>query len=399
MLFGDRPKRRASNLSRDWSNVFRMTWVGEAPGNLPLLEFALAMLWQQQQNRMLTHDAYEEIARVEGALTRHADQVFDALGADEQEIARRTFIQLVRPGEGTEDTRRVARREELDGEAWALVQQLADARLVVTGRDAFGSETVEVVHEALICNWGKIREWMEADRSFRMWQERLRASMRQWEASGHNEGALLRGVPLAEAEGWLDAREVDLGMPEITFIRASIDLREQRATERENELLARERQRQRILQGLLAGLVIVVLLLALAGWQFLRAEEQRQAASSAQTGIVLEREQAQMALSRQLATQAAALQADQLDLSLLLSIEANRIAETVEARRSLRSGWHLTRGWRDICTGTLIGSQALSTVPTVVCWPREAMTIPFCCGMQPTAGHWARRSAATATMF
>jgi WD40 repeat protein/DNA-binding SARP family transcriptional activator len=312
--------------------------VGEAPGNLPLLEFALAMLWEQQQNRLLTHEGYEKIARVEGALTHHADHVIDALRPEEKELARRILIQLVKPGEGTEDTRRVAQREELSSQEWTLVQRLADARLVVTGRDAFGSETVEVVHEALICNWQRFREWMDADRNFRAWQERLRSSLRQWESSDHNVGALLTGVPLAEAEGWLTDRQVELRAQEIDFIQASIDLRERRAAEREKELLARERLRQRILLGLVVGLAVVVLLLGLAGWQYTRAEEQRQAARGAESRAALERDQAQTALSRQLATQAASLQEDQLDLSLLLSVEANRIADTVDARGSLRSG-------------------------------------------------------------
>lgn len=312
--------------------------VGEAPGNLPLLEFALAMLWEEQQNRLLTHAGYEKIGGVQGALTGHAEAVYMALEPQKQEIARRMFTQLVWPGLGTEDTRRVAQRDELRELDWTLVQQLADARLVITGRDALGNETVEVVHEALISNWGRLQKWMEADRTFRAWQERLRASMRQWKASNYNEGALLRGVPLAEAEGWLEDREVGLGGQELSFIQASIDLRRRRTMEREKELLARQRLRQRVLKGLLAALVVGVLLLALAGWQFLRAEEQRQVASSAQSRIAQEREQARRALSRQLATQAAALQENQLDLSLLLTIEANRIADTVDARRSLRSG-------------------------------------------------------------
>ena len=83
------------------------------------------------------------------------------------------------------------------------MQHLADKRLVVTGRDAAGAETVEVVHEALIQGWGQLRDWMEADRAFRTWQERLRAAMRPVGATGEDEGALLRGAPLAEAEGWL----------------------------------------------------------------------------------------------------------------------------------------------------------------------------------------------------
>ncbi|MCZ0902497.1 hypothetical protein ON021_21575, partial [Microcoleus sp. HI-ES] len=32
--------------------------VGQEPGNLPLLEFALTRLWEKQINRELTHQAY-----------------------------------------------------------------------------------------------------------------------------------------------------------------------------------------------------------------------------------------------------------------------------------------------------------------------------------------------------
>jgi hypothetical protein len=90
------------------------------------------------------------------------------------------------------------------------VTRLADARLVVSSRDEVaGEETVEIVHEALIGGWERLNHWIEVDRSFRTWQERLRASRRQWEASGKDVGALLRGAPLAEAEGWLQSRSVE----------------------------------------------------------------------------------------------------------------------------------------------------------------------------------------------
>ena len=207
--------------------------VGEAPGNLPLLEFALTLLWERLDFGWLTHAAYEAIGRVVGALARHADGVVDALGEEDQALARRIFTQLVQPGEGTEDTRRVAARADAGEEAWGLVQRLADKRLVVTARDPLtGDETVEVVHEALIRSWGQLQGWMAEDRQFRTWQERLRVSVRTWESTGRDAGALLRGVPLAEAEAWLGTRGEDLGAGECAFVAAGIALREQRAAER-----------------------------------------------------------------------------------------------------------------------------------------------------------------------
>ncbi|WP_337907093.1 ATP-binding protein [Iningainema tapete] len=176
--------------------------VGLEPGNLPLLEFALTRLWSKQQNRMLTHQAYNEIGGVKKALANHAQQVYNQLSQTEQKQAQGVFVQLVRPGEGTEDTRRLATRKEVGEENWGLVSYLAgyQARLVVTGRDdKSGEDTVEVVHEALIREWITLRNWMNANRQFRVWQERLKVTMLEWKNSNHDSGALLRGVPLAVA--------------------------------------------------------------------------------------------------------------------------------------------------------------------------------------------------------
>ena len=148
----------------------------------------------------------------------------------EQEQARRIFIQLIQPGEGTEDTRRMARKEEMGEESWPLIQKLADARLIVTNRGAAGGETVEMVHEALIRRWRQLEYWMNEDRAFRVWQEKLRFSQRQWAAAGQAEAVLLRGFPLNEALKWQSERGVSFSQSELDFIQAST--RQTRATVR-----------------------------------------------------------------------------------------------------------------------------------------------------------------------
>jgi WD40 repeat protein len=253
--------------------------VGEKPGNLPLLEFTLTQLWEQQSDGWLTHSDYEDMGCVEGALAAYADHVFADLDAEEQELARRALVQLVQPGEGTEDTRRIATREELGDESWSLIQRLADQRLVVTGRDAQGHETAEVVHEALIQKWGLFQEWMDSDRAFRLWQERLRSSLRQWQESGQDEGALLAGAPLAVAQGWLAERAGELSTAEVDYIEAS-------QAQQARLLQERQRQRQRIVFGLAAGLVVAVVLAIFALYQRQQADQQRQAAQM-QAGILL----------------------------------------------------------------------------------------------------------------
>ncbi|HCA97237.1 MAG TPA: hypothetical protein DEP38_22260, partial [Cyanobacteria bacterium UBA9226] len=246
--------------------------VAAQPGNLPLLEFALTRLWQKQDKGKLTHGAYLEMGGVKQALANHADTIYDKLTPKEQEKAQRIFVQLVHPGAGTEDTRRLATRAEVGEENWELVQELAgeSARLVVTGmNEATEEETVEVVHEALIREWQSLREWMTRDRSFRIWQERLRGAMKQWEATGKDDGALLRGVPLAEAEEWRGKRWGELTSGEREFIELGLDLRE-------TEKKEKEKRRRLTIFSLSAGLVGALSLAGLAGWQWGQAKYQKQ---------------------------------------------------------------------------------------------------------------------------
>lgn len=233
--------------------------IEDEPGNLPLLEFALTQLWKRRNGKQLTHAAYEEIGEVSGALTRHADDNYGRLSATEKEQVRRIFIQLVRPGEGTEDTRRLATKAELGEANWKLVKQLADKRLLVTSQNAANQETVEVVHEALISNWGEFQQWINADRSFRLWQEQLRVAIYQWECSNFDNGALFRGKPLLDAQDWQQKRASELCSRERNFIERSLvvcELEKQR----------KQRRRQLIFYGLVSGLVVTSTLAVVAWW-------------------------------------------------------------------------------------------------------------------------------------
>jgi WD40 repeat protein/DNA-binding SARP family transcriptional activator len=232
--------------------------VGDEPGNLPLLEFCLTLLWERQSDGWLTHTAYEEIGQAEGALARYAEEAYEGLDEADKVRARRVFLQLVRPGEGTEDTRRVATRVEVGEINWPVTALLADRRLVVTGREAGGrQETIEVAHEALIQRWERLQGWLAEERAFRTWQEALRAALRQWELAGREPELLLRGAVLGQAEGWVAGRSDALSTDEAAFIRAGLAQRERAEAEREAHW-QRERTAERHARRLLAALAAVL---------------------------------------------------------------------------------------------------------------------------------------------
>lgn len=218
--------------------------VNAAPGNLPLLEFALSLLWELQESDTLTHTAYDKIGGVERALANHAETVYSRLEESEKLLASEAFIQLVHPGDGTWDSRRRSTRSELGDERWNLLSRLADedSRLVVSGRSELtGEDTVELVHEALISGWTRLQGWLAENRDFRIWQERLRFLMRLWEENKRKEDAVLPGVFLDEAESWMDLRSREIAQVEREFIKASQESRDERGfreQDREQDRLA-----------------------------------------------------------------------------------------------------------------------------------------------------------------
>jgi formylglycine-generating enzyme required for sulfatase activity len=234
--------------------------VGEEPGHLPLLEFVLTGLWQDRRAGRLLHEGYEAMGGVQGAMAQRAEAVWKDLGDREAPALHRLFLHLVRAGAGTADTRRRAALSELAPAVRSVVEKLARERLLVTGRDeASGEETVEVAHEALIRHWGRLRQWLDEDREFLLWRQRLEVTLAQWErAARKDSGTLLRGAPLAEAARWLAERGDDLNEDERAYVRASLAARD----------------RRRWLAGGAAALVVLASVVA-AVWQYREAERLR----------------------------------------------------------------------------------------------------------------------------
>src|SRR5208337_1816564 len=137
------------------------------PGALPLLQFALTEVWKQRDTRRLTLRSYERLGGVEGALEHRANEIFGALQPEDQELCRRIFLRLVEIGEGIENTRRRASYNELlpvdpskSDAISRLINRLSDrdACLITVNATNANDVTVEVVHEALIRSWTKLRQ-------------------------------------------------------------------------------------------------------------------------------------------------------------------------------------------------------------------------------------------------
>ena len=243
--------------------------VGDQPGTLPLLQYALTELFEQRQGNMMTRAAYDTMGGVTGALARRADEIYAGLSADGQAATRQLFLRLITLGEGVEDTRRRVRLSELEAlspQSSLLTPQPLDSfgryRLLTFDRDPITREpTVEVAHEALLREWGRLRGWLGESRDDIRRQRVLADAAAQWQIAAQDASYLLRGNRLTEFVTWAETTTLALTTPEQTFLHTSLADRQQRQAD---ERVRQERELTTARQ--------------LAETERRRAEEQAQAA-------------------------------------------------------------------------------------------------------------------------
>ncbi len=313
--------------------------VGEQPGTLPLLQYALTELFERRTGRLLTLEAYTAIGGVTGALARRADELYRAFSKEQQEAARQLFLRLVTLGEGTEDTRRRVRRTELgvDPHLDRVIETFGQYRLLTFDRDPVTrGPTVEVAHEALIRTWERLREWIADNREDLRIQRRLTAATAEWLASGRNPDFLASGTRLDQFEEWSKTTALTLNEEERAFLQTSIT--EQAARRARDEAIARRVQN---LGRATAVLVVMIVIAVIATGVFLNQASTAQGqASIAQTQVA----QAGETLTPVQATVAVAqAQVENVGLTLTpaqgtalaaqdAAAEANMLAGTAQAR-------------------------------------------------------------------
>ena len=236
------------------------------PGAMPLLQYALRLLWERRHGRWLRSDEYRAIGGVQKAIAGTADALYDDLTPPEQERVRDIFMRLTRlddePAfEENRDTRRKVNLKELIPvnsdplQTQALIKKLADARLVVTSVSPDGNEqSVEVAHEALIRHWPRLSNWLDENRQDLLLHQHLNEDANQWHRLAQDSGALYRGVRLQQAQELAQNHPDWITLSEGEFLDAS----------RENALKEmRARRMQVILSGaaflLVIGLAVVLL--------------------------------------------------------------------------------------------------------------------------------------------
>jgi WD40 repeat protein/DNA-binding SARP family transcriptional activator len=317
--------------------------VAGQPGALPLFQYALTEVFDRREDGVLTVGAYRQIGGVSGALARRAEDTYSRLEPGAREAARQLLLRLVSVGEGTDDTRRRVLRAELVSlasrahEMEAAIDALGRARLLSFDRDPeTRGPTVEVAHEALLREWDRLRDWIDAARDDLLLARELAVAARAWRKAGREPSFLVSGSRQEQLESWRARSGLALTLEQVEFLDTSLTERERERAEEEARQ-ARERLLERRSLGRMRALVAVLGAAALAGGALaLFAFGQRDQA---------ERERG-VAGVRELAAAAIANVDDDPERSILLALEAverSRAAgpvmrEAVEALHSAAVG-------------------------------------------------------------
>ena len=183
--------------------------IGDEPGALPLLSHALFETWKyrDKEKNMLTHAGYLKSGGIHGAIANTANTVFKKrlLKEEHQIIVRNIFLSLLEIGEDTPPTRKPAKLTDLmpnshyEKDARQILQILIDERLL-TVSSAKDDVLVEVSHEALLREWGKLDEWLAEYHEQLRLRRLLSRDAREWKANNQNISYLYSDDKLAKVK-------------------------------------------------------------------------------------------------------------------------------------------------------------------------------------------------------
>lgn len=203
--------------------------VQENADQLPVLQHALARMWQLAEQRSpkapcIVGDDLTEVGGVNGALSKHGEQLLGKLDATQRLHAEWLFRAITAErsvdggGQRVRRPQTLARIAQWSGHDWAVFVPLierfsmADVNFVTyhgaPEKPADGPETViDLAHESLMRQWATLEQWVSQESSTAGEYRRLGERMENNEKRG---GSLLTGGDLLRALEW-ERRGLQLG--------------------------------------------------------------------------------------------------------------------------------------------------------------------------------------------
>jgi MinD-like ATPase involved in chromosome partitioning or flagellar assembly len=167
--------------------------------------------------------------RTPASLAARAQTIFESLQSEQQATVREAMLRLVTVGtDGSSDSAQSS--TGLTQRQREALAEFEDSGIVAERRQG-PTHIWSFAAPELVAKWTTLQSWIEQDRPFLLWRQRLAAASESWSISERDEDALLRGRQLDEALAWLETRGSDLLPTEVEYIQLSRKATEIRATE------------------------------------------------------------------------------------------------------------------------------------------------------------------------
>ncbi len=279
------------------------------PGSLPLLQYTLNLLWQHDQieDRILNIKTYRELGGVRGALQKRVNEIYQSLGAAEQEATKGIFLRLVTISGAANEAESVGKAmsrraylSEFPEAVQPTLYKLIDHNLLVSDRQQ--QSTIEIAHDTLLHSWPKLKQWIEESKEVILLRNRLSEDAKNWQMT-------LRNAPQDAAEELWSGSKLErvvelrsdrffelvggLNALENEFINASVQ-------EGDRNRLQAEQRRQRQMIAAWTTALIGSMLALFAGIQWRKAEIEQIRAFSASSEALFASNQSLEALLKSL---------------------------------------------------------------------------------------------------
>ncbi|TQF74017.1 WD40 repeat domain-containing protein [Rhodococcus spelaei] len=247
---------------------------------LPLLSHLLDTMWERRRGGALTVASYRSTGGVRGSVAATAERTWEDLDEHGRVLARSIMVHLVyvtHTGTDVKIRRTLPQLLAFAGDDTVAGQQVVDqfiaARVLVAD-----TESVELIHDAVIEAWPRLKSWIQEDRSYSALRQQIEEDAARWEQSERDSSLLYQRARL-DMVAEHDASRVAAEGLGVARVSSSL-------TPGASEFLASSTQHVRrntwvqraVMAGLVVSTVIALVAVSMAWTAKSRAESERSAA-------------------------------------------------------------------------------------------------------------------------
>lgn len=251
---------------------------------LPLVSHLLDTMWERRRGGQLTIANYRATGGVRGSIAAAAERAWEQLDERGRVLARAMFVHLVyvtSTGTDVKIRRTIPQLVALEGndtgEGRRIVDHFVNARVLVADGDA-----VELIHDAVIGTWPRLKAWIQEDRSHSALRQQIETDAVHWEEADRNQSLLYnrgRLDLLTEHAVTRSERGSDVDRTGVETVAASLTPAAADFLEASVRQVGRQAWRKRtVMTALVLSTVVAVAMGVMALGAKSRAEEERSAA-------------------------------------------------------------------------------------------------------------------------